>query len=55
LTAAAVTVRKKAEREQHDGQQHNQWCARLAASLLAVTQPLTLELEARWAGGQWLL
>jgi len=51
LTAAAVTVRKKAEREQHDGQQHNQWCARLAASLLAVTQPLTLELEARW--GWW--
>ena len=51
MTAAAVAVRKKAEREQHDGQQHNQWCARLAASLLAVTQPFTLELEARW--GWW--
>jgi len=46
LTAAAVAVRKKAEREQH-----NQWCARPAASLLAVTQLLTLELEARW--GWW--
>jgi len=41
-----LTVRKKAEHEQLDGQQHNQWCARLA-----VTQPLTLELEARW--GWW--
>ena len=51
LTAAAVAVRNKAEREQHDEQQHNQWCARLAASLLAVTQLLTLELEARW--GWW--
>ena len=46
LTAAAVAVRKKAEREQH-----NQWCARPAASLLAVTQLLTLKLEARW--GWW--